>query len=668
MLERLDAVVGGVGSADVNPFLESLSAGASTLLYRLCMRHLLFVDHVVFSHVQDSMADALAELASDVRGQPGHVLVETMRDLLPVQMPGVPVLDPANLQPLQNLIAELALAGRDASGGLVWTAGRRERLRELKVSLLIGFEGTPDFEDSSGLDDLFRGLILCDHIPREDALEELAKLLAEVVTAFFGLVVPRATQAVITFTLEVTRGVVELIDETARAAIDAAVAAAEAALAILEYWGGLLRAAEEAVEAAARATADALQAVEDALRAGGLRQQVKNSLYADGAAAATASGIPGALEAFDVAFWLAQPLVDAGIDVVAEIAGDAGDFIEGAADAEDALESLVDQVIEDAKDAVSGAASDLGIALPSEISGTDVADAIADALPTGWLLDLLGAAIEMSRLEQSAIDDRAAKAAERDRAQAEYDRRLAAQAEASPAGETTVEIVSPIPMPSDPSDAWAYGPQIPVRARVGGATAAYFRGPNRRVRVALNAAEIHVDATEWREREDGRFEWAGSLTLGTHPLLAGLNVFEVAVADGEGQPVRAVVAFLHDPNAPPLPALLEVVPELSRLDAPGNDHERAAEEWVTLRWSGRDPLPIGDWRIQDEGGKHVLFFEDVEVRGNDTLRVVTGGDPSANSANVVNWGRRAAVWNNTGDTVRLIDNLGIVRADYFYEG
>ena len=113
--------------------------------------------------------------------------------------------------------------------------------------------------------------------------------------------------------------------------------------------------------------------------------------------------------------------------------------------------------------------------------------------------------------------------------------------------------------------------------------------------------------------------------------------------------------------------ILVIDGEASQFNPPGSDHSVADEEYVTLRWDGVEPLDITGWKIRDRA-RHEYTFGSTSLLPGQALRVRSGGDPANNSQTDVFWGRKKAVWNNTGDLVLLIDNAGAIRTQYLYDG
>jgi hypothetical protein len=552
----------------------------------------------------------------------------------------------------------------------------------LKRDALLGLGESDGFQDAGAAENLVRDLVLCDFVPNQSAMDELTALLGEILVDEAQMVFLRSLSAWSTFMLRISRPVVEQMDHFVRDVIQAAADLVEAALQELQRLERALADAIAEAEAAARALADALREIESTLRSNDRRRQIKNALRALGAQRAedTVRALDGdpntaapgedlavvaAVGGFNLAFSAAEPLLDLAFDAAEAVADDVADLIDGAVNAADALQRIVQALIDAALGGVTDAASSLGISLPSELSPQDVADAIADALPTPLILSLLDGAIAASERNDAAL---AAKAdAERRRAAAEdaADRRTAERAALQPTGKVRISIGSPLALPRDPDQAFVYGPEIDVLVRVAGARAAFFQpGRGRHVRLAVNGTEIDYRPTDWNERVGG-FEYTEPLVAPGHGLRPGLNVLEVSVVDGGGTIQRETVAFVMDPDAPVLRGTIRIDPDLSVFDTVGDDNKRAREEQVAIRWSGRRDLLLEGWRVRDRGGKHAYVFRRRTLAPGDVVVLHTGGSPRSDRPPNLHWGRNRAVWNNrAGDTVALIDAQGFVRATF----
>ncbi|MCS6883202.1 MAG: lamin tail domain-containing protein [Oscillochloridaceae bacterium] len=96
---------------------------------------------------------------------------------------------------------------------------------------------------------------------------------------------------------------------------------------------------------------------------------------------------------------------------------------------------------------------------------------------------------------------------------------------------------------------------------------------------------------------------------------------------------------------------------------PGADVEG---EYVLIRNTSSQPMNMTGWKLHDSAQRHTYVFPQFVLSPGAEVKVWTraGTDDAAN----LYWGRRVAVWNNTGDTGTLLDASGAVVSRYTYTG
>jgi len=101
-------------------------------------------------------------------------------------------------------------------------------------------------------------------------------------------------------------------------------------------------------------------------------------------------------------------------------------------------------------------------------------------------------------------------------------------------------------------------------------------------------------------------------------------------------------------------AMVRVAPWCMQVNAPGDDSENLAEEWVCFENLGTASAFMAGWHVTDAlGATHTYTFPQFELPAGAHVRLHTG--LGTNSAADLYWGYRSAVWNNDGDTVFLYD-------------
>lgn len=79
---------------------------------------------------------------------------------------------------------------------------------------------------------------------------------------------------------------------------------------------------------------------------------------------------------------------------------------------------------------------------------------------------------------------------------------------------------------------------------------------------------------------------------------------------------------------------------------------------VTLVNSGAQPVQLENWFIVNSGISQIYTFPDFILQPNATVVVYAG--PGTSTATALYWGQTGTVWNPTGDSATLFDNLGTV--------
>jgi hypothetical protein len=188
--------------------------------------------------------------------------------------------------------------------------------------------------------------------------------------------------------------------------------------------------------------------------------------------------------------------------------------------------------------------------------------------------------------------------------------------------------------------------------------------------------------SELVERADGRLDAIASVHTGARTVAAprlpqhaefvttpdgrealvglfGLNVLQVAVSDGV-QPGKGVPRMfsLGGTDVPPVVTDVEVAGV--EFDPAGPD---VASEHVILRNRTSSTVNLEGWTVRDLA-QHVYTFGPRTLAAGAVVRLWTG--PGTEDANNVHAGRRAAIWNNRGDSVIVRDRLGREVARHTY--
>lgn len=110
--------------------------------------------------------------------------------------------------------------------------------------------------------------------------------------------------------------------------------------------------------------------------------------------------------------------------------------------------------------------------------------------------------------------------------------------------------------------------------------------------------------------------------------------------------------------------LLEVDPECSQFNAPGNDNENKNEEYVCINNKGSGTAEMSGWSVRDEYG-WTFQFPAFSLDAGSRVRIITGC--GENTEEDLFWCKEeTAVWNNDGDCAYLMDETGELIANYCY--
>ncbi len=680
----LDAVVAGIDAADHSPFVAKLSAGCSAVVVGVAARNALFFDRIVVDFLLDHMPRMLEDAAQLIRDDPDHVATRTMRVLLPNTFPFVRIVTEDDIAALQTFLAKLADIGALATGSDVWTPARRNRFAELKRAALLGSGNAEDkFRDANAALQFVSDLVVCGHVENAQALVNLAGFLAEVVAIEAAIVVPRGASALTEFFLALGAAPVRELEHLASDFLRWLADNIEKAKKEVDKWLRKLTLATAALTKALRDQSDAFAALAAELRKTSRHQRIKDALYALGARRVERSvrmldgslhnKFPGedqavavALGAYGLAFGVASPLIDLALNATAAIADDLADILDGVANAIDAAEAIIVAIVDAAIDAVEAGVLGLRLSLPKEISANDVAEAIADALPADLLLDLLTDYYTATQNIAGARADKATAGSQLRSARVHVVQRKLSYRLARRKGRLSIDIECPLPLP-ERFDRWfALGPDVALQIAVGGVTRAFFaRGKQRRVRLAVNDRELPFEEREWKLAGTNRYRFSRALTSGSGVLVAGVNVLEVSVVDGEGATRRKAISFVVNTHVHALAGVLTVDARASHFvstpAAPLRSHE-AVDEQVVLRWKAGQALPLDQWRVVDVGGGFEYTFHRHRIDAGGTIALVSRGSPGADTDAVVHAGLRQDVWNDAGGIVGVIDADGILRA------
>jgi len=99
---------------------------------------------------------------------------------------------------------------------------------------------------------------------------------------------------------------------------------------------------------------------------------------------------------------------------------------------------------------------------------------------------------------------------------------------------------------------------------------------------------------------------------------------------------------------------MKIIVSQTQFDAPGKERDNLNEEWVEFKNIGTADADMVGWNLTDNAGRWNFVFPDgFKLGAGKAVKVRTG--TGNNTDTDLYWGFKRAIWNNTGDIVRLSD-------------
>ncbi|MCI0507458.1 MAG: lamin tail domain-containing protein [Gammaproteobacteria bacterium] len=227
-----------------------------------------------------------------------------------------------------------------------------------------------------------------------------------------------------------------------------------------------------------------------------------------------------------------------------------------------------------------------------------------------------------------------------------------------------IAFVSPDPISEDIERNWVYGPEVPLHLTVTGIQPCNDDPNfNKRIFLALNSRTFTPHPTDWSyDRRAKKATLRYKLKPTNSLLRSGLNILECSVTDGSENVATESIMFAENVNIL-LKDTIQVVAEQSCFDTPLDDHINTEQEKVVFYNSGAMPVNMKGWKLSDRA-KHQYTFPEVKLLPGEAVAIHTGA--GKNTGTDLFWGRTRAVWNNRGDKVFLLDELGVIHTEYQY--
>lgn len=668
VLQELDDVAAGNTRG---AFDGAFQAALGTLAAKLVGGSAVVLGDVLFEHVLESLQDGLADLHRRVQDGQADALVDALAASVGASVFVPPMATPSRAA-FMRLTTDLIEAAQAGSGPVVWTRHRRTALRSLLLDAFADFDGPGNDADHGVMRTFFTNTLACNFIPHPQTLLDGGALITEVVADVAMRTVPRTGAALERFSLAMTLSVVDEMDRLARRFFDELGELIDEILQIIDDLRAQVVAALRLAEEALMGAYKLIESITKRLRDSGFRNAilaVARSQAIDNAVAGARAvplfallpqeaqelAVGAAIVVFDDAWNLSTPLMDFVLKLASDAVADTVEQVmRNASSAHTALGTLrmtLEKTVEDEL-------SDRGMIIP-DLSGGALAEIAKNLLLTDELSDVIEEAIALLDTEQ--VQRRTVDRLELDKQRKEDE--LAREQDRNHILDVRglgITFLSPVAFTPKPGRLWKYGSRVPLSIRVRNGFPTMFDEP-KRIFLALNgqplapsAIRASADASSMRIRSD--------LRAGEHPLVHGINVIECTILDGRGGVLRETVVFGCDPSAAGLGGF-EIDEARSVFDTPHNDHHETATECVTIFNGSPDDISLSGWRILDTRS-HVFTFPPaiLPTGGSITVHTGSGSDSDTN----LFWGNKRAIWNNDGDVLYLIDDVGILQLTYAY--
>jgi len=173
-----------------------------------------------------------------------------------------------------------------------------------------------------------------------------------------------------------------------------------------------------------------------------------------------------------------------------------------------------------------------------------------------------------------------------------------------------------------------------------------------------------------------RYLWLGAMSVNEEMVRRGAGISrryqpDTAMADRlEAAQLEAQESQLGlwapDACGPRAEASLDVVG--IEYDPPGNENDSLNDEWVMIRNDGDTLVDLTGWTIRDESASNRFAFPSgFALAPGESVTIHSGCGQDFGT--FLHWcSVGAAIWNNDGDTVFLLDSSGNIHTTHAYDG
>ncbi|MEM7371840.1 MAG: lamin tail domain-containing protein [Bacteroidota bacterium] len=699
VFQQIDLAVADPGSLSGGEILQRLQSGISSVLYKIMARNLVVMEQIASSLVREQSVSAFAQLEQTVRTDETSLLMQssvdhidlllaTISEYVPI-VPGQTGLNQEQLDALQIFIADMLNIAQESLSKEIFTDEIWNRRRTALLQLLLSLDAEINWNSRDLLESIGDKIASCGFIPDKEALEDLWDVQLDILLAQSEVLFERLPEPLTRLLLAFTEPQLRTIQQEAQAHYAQLLQTISSIRASLEEIPGKLAAKLQLWQAA---LADLIPAFANASLAlvSSTFQSLKTALIERGKENLQTLNAPQFLiDGFDVSFeviviavstivndvftlirsWNWESMIDGLIEQIsiAELAliGDVSYFQAGV---EQDMESLVlSKVSELYLDEEGNPKYPILTFVLEAFTALSTQDYIELTVAEALTAINISSLIEPKLLAAIYGAQHADLEARQSSAQTDLEFAEIGAEASKDDSRSRIIIHHPLAPKNQTRDWFAFGPVVPLSFEVTRSGSAWAdTGGARRIQIACNGQTLHFSPGNWTYDDHRKaLTFLGSLRLDQEQIRPGLNVLEISVANAEHATVRAHAIFLVDPDGQVPLAGISIDPTASQFNSPGSDHDSTYEEYVVIHWEGEGSISLDGWKVRDKVGTSYTFMP-LQLDPGQSVRLRTGGDPMRDTNQDRHWGRKKAVWNNTGDTIFLIDPQGHVRYSYVY--
>ncbi|BDY12697.1 lamin tail domain-containing protein [Hydrogenimonas cancrithermarum] len=667
LLNQIDLLVMHSGDFDEERFRQALSV----LFYRIVAKSTLTFAFMLQEHVDNEIVKALDTLIERLKEEKETPLLHLASEMSEKLSAGLVQEEQAE-KATKRLLIDLFTLAKRLQGEEVWSQARKSQRRQLLETALVGKEMLPKFFESQSIEAYLEWVMECNMVPNQQTLQALNILYGEVLVDQITLLLNRLPSILSTFFLTLSTDAYEEARERLEETAEELESLVGQLRIIVENLERQVEELENVLRASLEDLSRQLNDLKNYLESDELLENALNAIHVMALKICENDLCRSAFEmAWPATEFFLSPVIEEGLiltePLVKAAAEEASSLIDTLLDAETTLSdietSLAAKIEKTFQDLCGGAT--LQYPLTPENIGKTLSALIVAGVPA------FESAIQN---EEELRSKRTTHEENRNRLETTHKLREDAY--------RTIEatILSPVNT-VDRRHLYMHGAEVPLSIFIEHGTLEMV-SPNGwdRILIHINGKKLKTRKSDWQEHENGIL-FSKTLRYPQSGLRPGLNVIECSVTNTipsalrrgprhmphsgkrTGDNRRSTTFFL-DPLAT-LPNALQVDRTLSQFEVPGkNDHLYTKEEYVTFVNRGDKPLNIGGWTLSDAKEHIFVFPEGTVVEPGATVRVVTG--KGTDTATEFYIGRRAAIWNNRGDTVLLVNREGVLHSSFIY--